>query len=348
MEFIFNFLQNFWELSIMIGLYILIGLIFVGIVHLYVSEDWIKKHLGEDNKYSAIKGALYGIPLPLCSCGVIPLATSLRQKGASKKAVTSFYITTPMTGVDSIIATYGVFGLPMAIIRVISSFISGVIAGSFVKESYDGIQQEEEKKSCCSSCGCSSNEPVKENKLKKAFDYSVNEVFSDLAKPMFYGLVLATLFILLIPNNGIEFLNNNLFIAYALVFLVALPLYVCSISAIPIALSMLAVGVSPGVAFIFLAAAPATNIITAGIIKKILGTDVLIVYLISIVLVTISFALMVDFVFPKEWFVYTLDALENESKSILDLGGAVIFLITMFYFVIKQYSNSIFLRSKKI
>jgi hypothetical protein len=343
MEFVLNFLQNFWELSRMIGLYVLIGLIFVGIIHLYISEDWIKKHLGEDNKYSAIKGALYGIPLPLCSCGVIPLATSLRQKGASKKAVTSFYITTPMTGVDSIIATYGVFGLPMAIIRVISSFISGVIAGSFVKESYDDIQQEEEK-SCCSSCGCSSDEPVKENKLKKAFDYSVNEVFSDLAKPMFYGLILATLFILLIPNNGIEFLNNNLFIAYALVFLVALPLYVCSISAIPIALSMLAVGVSPGVAFIFLAAAPATNIITAGIIKKILGTDVLIVYLISIVLVTISFALMVDFVFPKEWFVYTLDALENESKSILDLGGAIIFLITMFYFVIKQYANSIFFK----
>lgn len=347
MEFVLNFLQNFWELSIMIGLYVLIGLIFVGIIHLYNSEDWIKKHLGEDNKYSALKGALYGIPLPLCSCGVIPLATSLRQKGASKKAVTSFYITTPMTGVDSIIATYGVFGLPMAIIRVISSFISGVIAGSFVKESFDGTQQQEEK-SCCSSCGCSSDEPVKENKLKKAFDYSVNEVFSDLAKPMFYGLILATLFMLLIPNDNVEFLNDNLFIAYALVFLVALPLYVCSISAIPIALSMLAIGVSPGVAFIFLAAAPATNIITAGIIKKILGTDVLIVYLISIVLVTISFALMVDFVFPKEWFVYTLDALENESKSILDLGGAVIFLITMFYFVIKQYSNSIFLKSKKI
>jgi uncharacterized membrane protein YraQ (UPF0718 family) len=87
MEFILNFLQSFWELSVMIGLYVLIGLIFVGIIHLYISEDWIKKHLGEDNKYSALKGALYGIPLPLCSCGVIPLATSLRQKGASKKAV---------------------------------------------------------------------------------------------------------------------------------------------------------------------------------------------------------------------------------------------------------------------
>ena len=342
MEFILNFLQSFWELSVMIGLYVLIGLIFVGIIHLYISEDWIKKHLGEDNKYSALKGALYGIPLPLCSCGVIPLATSLRQKGASKKAVTSFYITTPMTGIDSIIATYGVFGLPMAIIRVISSFISGVVAGSFVKESYDDIQ-EEEKKSCCSSscCGSSSNEVVKESQFKKAYDYAMNEVFSDLAKPMFYGLILATLFLLLIPNNGVEFLNDNLFIAYALVFLVALPLYVCSISAIPIALSMLAVGVSPGVAFIFLAAAPATNIITAGIIKKILGNDVLIIYLISIIVVTVSFALMIDFAFPKEWFVYTLNSLENESKSILDIGGAIIFLVTMFYFVGKQWFKAI-------
>ena len=108
---------------------------------------------------------------------------------------------------------------------------------------------------------------------------------------------------------------------------------------------MLAVGVSPGVAFIFLAAAPATNIITAGIIKKILGNDVLIIYLISIIAVTVSFALMIDFIFPKEWFVYTLDSLENESKSILDIGGAIIFLITMFYFVTKQWIKSIF--SKK-
>ncbi len=341
MEFILNFLQNFWELSIMIGLYVLIGLIFVGVIHLYISEDWIKKHLGEDNKYSALKGALYGIPLPLCSCGVIPLATSLRQKGASRKAVTSFYITTPMTGVDSIIATYGVFGLPMTIIRVVSSFISGVIAGSFVKESFDDIVKEEQK-SCCSSSCCSTSKPQKENKFKKAYDYAMFEVFSDLAKPMFYGLILATLFMMLIPDNGVEFLNENLFITYILVFLVALPLYVCSISAIPIALSMLAVGVNPGVAFIFLAAAPATNIITAGIIKKILGNDVLIIYLISIILVTVSFALMIDFIFPKEWFVYTLDSLENESKSILDIGGAIIFLVTMFYFVAKQWIKSIF------
>lgn len=340
MGFLLHFVQSFWELSVMIGLYVLIGLIFVGLVHLYISEDWIKKHLGKDTKYGALKGALFGIPLPLCSCGVIPLATSLRQKGASKKSVTSFFITTPMTGIDSIIATYGVFGLPMAVTRVISSFLSGVIAGSFVKESDTEIQNEE-KKSCCSSSCCSSHKAIKENKFTKAYNYAIHEVFSDLAIPMFYGLILATIFMLFIPNNGIEFLNDNIIIAYALVFLVALPLYVCSISAIPIALSMLAVGVSPGVAFIFLAAAPATNIITAGIIKKILGNDVLIIYLISIIIVTVSFALMIDFVFPKEWFLYTLDSVNNESKSLLDMGGAIIFLVLMFYFLTQKWLKSL-------
>jgi len=336
MQFILDFLNIFWDLSVMIGFYILMGLFFVGIVHLYISEEWIKKHLGKSNKYSAIKGALYGIPLPLCSCGVIPLATSLRKKGASKKAVTSFFITTPMTGVDSIIATYGVFGFPMAIIRVVSSFISGVVAGSLIKEDSEDVVDEEHK-SCCSSGSCSVKHPEEQSSLKKALDYSLNEVFSDLAKPMFYGLLLAVLFMILVPSNGVQFFNENLLLTYVLVFLTALPLYVCSVSAIPIALSMLAIGVSPGVAFIFLAAAPATNIITAGIVKKILGSDVLKVYLASIITVTVMFALMIDFILPKEWFIYISTDLETESQSMIDIVGAIIFLGMMFYFVIKQW-----------
>lgn len=335
MDVILTFIENFWNLSLMIGLYIFIGLIFVGIVHLYVSEEWIKRHLGEDHKHSAVKGALYGIPLPLCSCGVIPLATSLRKKGASKKAVTSFFITTPMTGVDSIIATYGVFGLPMAILRVVSSFISGVVAGSLVMETKD-INNLEDKQSCCNTECCSTNQIKKQSPFKKALDYSLNEVFSDLAKPMFYGLILATLFIMIVPENSVDFLNKNIFLSYILVFTISLPLYVCSISAIPIALSMLSIGVSPGVAFIFLAAAPATNIITIGIIKKILGSDVLKVYLISIITVTVLFALMIDFVFPKEWFLATLQLTNSESISLLDIGAASLFLFIMFYFIIKN------------
>ena len=335
MNFILDFISYFWNLSTMIGLYVLIGLIFVGIVHLYVSESWIQKHLGHNSRYGVLKGALYGIPLPLCSCGVIPLATSLRQKGASKKSVTSFFITTPMTGIDSIIATYGVFGLPMAILRVISSFISGIVAGTFVKEA-DEQNDNEETKSCCSSCSSSQKQQSKKSLFQEASNYALNEVFADIAKPMFYGLILAALFMMMIPQNSVSFLNDNILIAYFLVFLLSLPLYVCSISAIPIALSMLSIGVNPGVAFIFLAAAPATNIITAGIIKKILGNDVLIVYLLSIVLTTLSFALMIDFIFPQEWFSNISSSIEGEDKSILDLAGAVIFLAMLFFYIIKK------------
>lgn len=338
MNFVVDFLTNFWHLATMIGLYVFIGLIFVGIVHLYISEEWIKKHLGEKSRFGALKGALYGIPLPLCSCGVIPLAASLRKKGASKSSITSFFITTPMTGVDSIIATYGVFGLPMAILRVISSFISGLIAGILVKEEPNSLQ-EEEKSSCCSGGGCcgTKEKTDERNGFQKALDYALNEVFADIVKPMFYGLLLAVGFMMFIPQNGIEFLNDQLFLAYLLVFLISLPMYVCSISAIPIALSMLTVGISPGVAFIFLAAAPATNLITAGVVKKVLGNNALIVYLLSIVIVTLSFALLIDFTLPKEWFQMTnMVNLSEEGSLLEDIFGGV-FLVLMGFYLVKSY-----------
>ncbi len=332
----FEFIQNFWNLSLMIGIYVLIGLLFVGLVHLYISEDWIKKNLGVKSRFSALKGALYGIPLPLCSCGVIPLAASLRQKGASKKAVTSFFITTPMTGVDSIIATYGVFGAPMAIFRVVSSFISGVLAGSFVKDDENKQELKEVGSSCCSSSCCDAKQESTNKSLKKALDYSLNEVFNDIAKPMLYGLVLATIFLMVFSKYNIEFLNENIFISYILVFIISLPLYVCSISAIPLALSMLAVGASPGLAFIFLAAAPATNIITAGIVKKVLGAKVLVIYLSSIISTTLFFALMIDIVLPSEWFSYTASLIDQEEVLFLDKIGAIIFLSLMFYYFFKN------------
>ena len=335
MQVFIDFLINFWNLTVMIGLYVLIGLIFVGIAHLYISKAWIQKHLGEDSNYPTLKGALYGIPLPLCSCGVIPLATSLREKGASKKAVTSFFITTPMTGIDSIIATYGVFGLPMALLRVVSSFISGIVAGSLVKDELKNDTHKEES-SCGCSGSCSTPKEEKPKQLKDAIHYALEDVFKDLAKPMFYGLILATIFLLVMPKESVVFFNENLLLSYLIVLLLSLPLYVCSISAIPIALSMLSVGVSPGVAFIFLTAAPATNIITAGIIKKILGNEVLIKYLISIIVTTIIFALMIDFMMPSEWFTIISNEISVESHSYLDIAGGILFLILLGVYLLKK------------
>ncbi len=337
MQLFITFIETFWHLIQSIGLYVIIGLVFVGIIHLYISEEWIQKHLGKESRYSALKGALFGIPLPLCSCGVIPLATSLHKKGASKSAVTSFFITTPTTGVDSIIATYGVFGLPMALFRVISSFISGVLAGALVGDEQENKIQipQEESHSCCSgSCASDTQSKKPESSFKKALDYALNEVFSDLAKPMFYGLLLASAFIVFVPKEAMMQLSSYWIISYLLVLLLSLPMYVCSVSAIPIALGLLAAGASAGTAFIFLAAAPATNIITAGVIKQILGNRVLIIYLLSIIITTLAFAMMIDFVLPQEWFSLSYSA-SQEDESILQLIFGVIFLLLMGYYFIK-------------
>jgi uncharacterized membrane protein YraQ (UPF0718 family) len=333
-----TFVETFWHLIQSIGLYVIIGLVFVGILHLYISEEWIQKHLGQESRYSALKGALFGIPLPLCSCGVIPLATSLYKKGASKSAVTSFFITTPMTGIDSIIATYGVFGLPMALFRVISSFISGVLAGILVGDKQEHVKEiPQESHSCCSG-SCDTLHKKVESSFKRASDYALNEVFSDLAKPMFYGLLLASAFIVFVPKEMMMQLSSYWFISYFLVLLLSLPMYVCSVSAIPIALGLLAAGASPGTAFIFLAAAPATNIITAGIIKQILGNRVLLIYLLSIIATTLGFAMMIDFVFPQEWFSLTYSA-SQEEHSILHLIFGVVFLLLMGYYFLKGFKE---------
>jgi len=336
MQILITFFETFWHLIQSIGLYVIIGLVFVGIIHLYISEEWIQKHLGKESRYSALKGALFGIPLPLCSCGVIPLATSLYKKGASKSAVTSFFITTPMTGVDSIIATYGVFGLPMALFRVISSFISGVLAGILVENKQEDKREIPQEEHLCCSGSCTGDTLPKEveSSFKKARDYALNEVFSDLAKPMFYGLILASAFIVFVPKEMMMQLNSYWLISYFLVLLLSLPMYVCSVSAIPIALGLLAAGASPGTAFIFLAAAPATNIITAGIIKQILGNRVLVIYLLAIITTTLGFAMMIDFVFPQEWFKL-MHSTSQEEHSILHLIFGVVFLLLMGYYFFK-------------
>lgn len=332
--FFVEFLDALWSLLISISGYVLLGLFFVGLVHIYISEEWIKKHLGEKGWKSVVKGTLYGMPLPLCSCGVIPLATSLSKRGASKGAVTSFFITTPITGVDSLFATYGVFGLPMAVIRLISSVISGLAAGFLAgSESVDENKDSPKEESCCSSCGCESSKP-KKSKLKEAYDYAIFNVFADIAKPMAYGLLAAALLVVLLPSDVSTWASSFPLLAYLGVLLIGLPMYVCSISAIPMALALVVAGFSPGVAFVFLVAAPATNIITATLVYKILGAKTLFVYMMSIIVTTLVFAYFVD-ALPQEWFVPT-SSLEEESHSLLGVISAIIFTSMMLFFMFRK------------
>ena len=106
MEYLILFFHALVDLSNAMAPYILFGLIFAGILHELVPDSIVKNHLGKSSILSVIKATLFGVPLPVCSCGVVPLATSIKKSGASNGSTLSFLISTPITGVDSILATY--------------------------------------------------------------------------------------------------------------------------------------------------------------------------------------------------------------------------------------------------
>jgi len=138
MELLSLFFNTLFDLSNAIAPYILFGLLFAGILHELVPETLVTKHLGKENIISVIKSTIFGIPLPVCSCGVIPLARSIKKSGASKGATLSFLISTPITGVDSILATYGIFGWIFTLYRIFTSMIiataAGILTNIFDKE----------------------------------------------------------------------------------------------------------------------------------------------------------------------------------------------------------------------
>ena len=141
MEYLVEFIEALVELSNAMAPYILFGLVFAGILHELVPDTLVTKHLGKESISSVIKSTVFGIPLPVCSCGVIPLATSIKKSGAYKGATLSFLISTPITGVDSILATYGMFGWAFTLYRSLTSMVIAIIAGILTNL----LDKEEEK-----------------------------------------------------------------------------------------------------------------------------------------------------------------------------------------------------------
>ncbi len=110
--------------------YLMLGFTLAGILHVIVPKAWVARHLGGSGFRASVKAAVLGTPLPLCSCGVVPFADLLKRRGASRSAITSFLISTPQTGVDSILASYAILGLPLTLWKVLTALVSGVLGGT--------------------------------------------------------------------------------------------------------------------------------------------------------------------------------------------------------------------------
>ncbi len=340
MEIISLFFTALIELSNAMAFYILFGLVFAGILHELIPESIVTKHLGKESISSVIKSTIFGIPLPVCSCGVIPLATSIKKSGASKGATLSFLISTPITGVDSILATFGMFGWVFTIYRVITSMFIAMIAGILTNIlDKEIITDEKESESCCCSSEASHTHDEQKPKFSfiKAMKYAFVTLLSDIAKPLFWGLILGALITIAIPQNLSEILTQHTWLSYLIAIAIAVPMYVCATASLPIAAALMLSGVSAGAAFVFLSAGPATNTVTIGVVKKMLGTKSLYIYLGSIIFGSIIFGLGLDFVFDiNEIDPKSLIHIHEES-GMLDILSSIVLWALMLFFIIKPY-----------
>ena len=335
MEILLEFINNFYTLTLDMAIYIIFGILFAGILKQIIPKDFVSKHLGNDNFSSVIKASLFGIPLPLCSCSVIPFATSLKKEGASSGSVLSFLISTPITGADSILATYGFFGWIFTIYRVITSLIIAIVAGIlqnlFSKEDIE--DNTKEHKSCCCNNTCE-NKTINKFSIKEVFNYAIFDVFKDFAKPLFWGLIAGSIITTLMPQNMMEYLSSNIFITYLIILLFSMPLYICATASLPIAASLIAAGLSGGAAFILLSAGPATNSVTMGVVLNTLGRKALIIYLSTIGFFSLLFAYIFDLYFPKILTGMIMN--ESEKFGILSHIFAIIMLLMIVYFLLEK------------
>jgi uncharacterized membrane protein YraQ (UPF0718 family) len=343
MPLIISFFDNYFLLIDAMSIYIMLGLFFAGILKQLVPSDFVSKNLGTDSTGSVIKATLFGIPLPVCSCSVIPIAQGLRKEGASKGAVQSFLISTPITGVDSILATFSFFGLLFTIFRVISSVIIAITVGLIqnfvekekpkVKPMFSTIKKEEEK-TPVSSCCSSTNSKTKEKfSIKKVFTYAYVTLFEDMVKALFVGLLLGAMFTTFIPKEYSSILFQNETLTYFVILVFAIPLYTCATASLPIAAAFMLQGMSAGAVFIFLTAGPATSAVTMSVVYKMLGRISLIVYVLTIAILSLIFG------FAFDTFFGTLEILniahDMDELSILNRSASILMLLLMFYYLIK-------------
>jgi uncharacterized membrane protein YraQ (UPF0718 family)/copper chaperone CopZ len=295
--------------------YLMIGLFFAGILHVFVKSDIVAKHLGGNSIASVIKAAIFGIPLPLCSCGVLPVAMSLRKGKASDGATISFLISTPQTGIDSIIATWGMLGPVFAIFRPFAALVMGITGGlvtNLFSIKQNVLEQIGPKRFECNICyDTAPHSHTIGHKIKRIFTYAYRDFFDDISFNLTIGLVLSGVIAFFVPAGFFEKYVNNEFLSMLLMCALGIPMYTCVTASIPVAVALMLKGLSPGAAFVFLTVGPATNFSFIMVIAQVMGKRIVAVYLTTLTVMSIVMGYALNAVF-KITGTKSLDALVSQ------------------------------------
>ncbi len=332
-------MEQFIHLICEMAPYLLLGFFLSGLMHAFIPGRFYGRYLSAGKFSSVVNATLLGIPLPLCSCGVIPTAMSLRKEGASHGAVVAFLIATPQTGVDSIIATYGLMGLPFAIVRPLAALCTALFGGSLAMmgdktprtaEAAHGARTATERKTFA-------------RRLKEAFHYGFVEMMQDIGRWLVLGLAVAAIITICVPDEWFTMLNGNTWASMLLVLLIAVPMYICATGSIPVAVALMMKGLTPGAALVLLMAGPACNLASILVVRKVLGLKTMLIYMVSIVAGAVCFGSLVDYLQFNRMTDFlsqliTTDACCMTANSWLEIGSGVVLLLLLFNaLVIERY-----------
>ena len=297
-----------WHLLQGSSVYILFGILVAGMLRAFLNPAFVAAHLGSGRFSSVIKASLLGIPIPLCSCGVIPAAASLKKQGANNGATAAFLISTPESGVDSIAITYALMDPIITVARPVAAFLTAIIAGFIENLSgrYDTSAALTPDltcpiDNCCDGTDCPETEHTNHHsyseKISFGMRYAFGELWADLAVWFFVGIILAGFISAIIPENFVnEYLGGGL-ITMLIMLVAGIPMYICATASTPIAAALILKGISPGAALVFLLAGPATNITSLTMVLKVLGKRTTFIYLTVIMVFSVIGGLSLDLVY---------------------------------------------------
>jgi len=290
-------LFDFWRTVCEMSPYLLFGFLVAGILSVLVSQRLVERHLGGRGVWPLIKASLFGVPLPLCSCGVIPVSMSLHKHGASKGSTIAFLLSTPQTGVDSIFVTLSLLGPVLAVYRPLAAFITGIFGGVLVDVLGRGPEDQDSAPKKCTDecCGGATN-----RKISRGLKYAFITLPRDIGKAMLVGLVIAAVISAFVPDDFFaEKLPARGIGAMLIMMLIGIPVYVCATASVPVAAALIAKGVTPGVALVFLVTGPATNAAAFTTIWKVLGRRTAIIYICTVAACALAAGLLLDTAFPN-------------------------------------------------
>lgn len=325
-----------WGVTVAAAPFTLFGLLVAGLLYVYLPSDLVRRAMGGSGMGAAVRAAAIGAPLPLCSCGVIPVALYLRKEGAGRGAVQSFLISTPETGVDSISITYALMGPFMAVVRPVAAVITALAAG--LGERLFGAPEEPAQAARAEGGGCPScaGRPDallgrREAGLAGALKYAFVVLARDLAPWLLLGLALSGVVSGLVPEGFFEkHLGRGIVPVLAMV-IVSTPMYMCATGATPLAAALMAKGMGPGAALAFLLAGPATNVATITTVGKFLGRRSLVIYLTTIMGLSLLFGWALDVLVPADWAGSVVSGPHRHGvlPEWLSIGCAVLLLAVM-------------------